>query len=261
MDFEKRPNKDAKCLLSAADGWLGFMNFVFGAVSIDNTRYAKIGLQNSMREIDASEEELKIELDVLVGRIRTAQSKHKGVDRVKNLLIQHKKLRVRVETLQRKREVLQNHMETLENSELNQQVLYSMQRTSKALKAMGLDKSLQSVDKVMMDLEENHNDMHSLQQSLGTGYTDDEDTDWGLELQMLMNEESVVSTPPLCNSIATRSKTEDARKTEVIEVDAPKTEDARKTEVIEEDAQKTEKVPEIIEEYITEKKAEHAVID
>jgi SAM-dependent methyltransferase len=32
-------------------------------------------------------------------------------------------------------------METLENSELNQQVLYSMQRTSHALKAMGLDKS------------------------------------------------------------------------------------------------------------------------
>jgi hypothetical protein len=56
-------------------------------------------------------------------------------------------------------------------------------------------------------------------------------------------------------------KTEDARKTEVIEVDAPKTEDARNTEVIEEDAQKTEKVPEIIEEYTTEKKAEHAVID
>jgi hypothetical protein len=126
---------------------------------------------------------------------------------------------------------------------------------------MGLDKSLQSVDKVMLDLEENHNDMHSLQQSLGTSYTDDEETDWGLELQMLMNEESVVSTPPLCNSIGTRSKTEDARKTEVIEKDAPKTDDARKTEVIEEDASKAEKVSEIIEEYTTEKKAEHAVID
>jgi hypothetical protein len=201
MDLEHIQKKDAKCLLSAADGWLGLMNFVFGAVSIDNTRYAKIGLQNSMREIDASEEELKIELDVLVGRIRAAQSKHKGVDRVKNLLVQHKKLRVRVETLQRKRDVLQNHLETLENSELNQQVLYSMQRTSKALKAMGLDKSLQSVDKVMLDLEENHSDMQSLQQSLGTSYTDDEDTDWGLELQMLMSDESLVSTPEMCNSI------------------------------------------------------------
>ena len=260
MDFAT-PKKDPKCLLSAAHGWMGLMNFVFGEVSIDNTRYAKIGLQGSLREIDSSEEELKIELEAVLGRIRAMQSKHKGVERVKNLLVQHRKIRGRMDTLQRKREVLQNHMETLENSELNQQVLYSMQRTSHALKAMGLDKSLQSVDRVMLDLEENHNDMHSLQQSLGTSYTDDEETDWGLELQMLMNGESVVSTPPLCNSIGTRSKTEDARKTEVIEKDVPKTDDSRKTEVIEEDASKAETVPEIIEEYTTEKKAEHAVID
>jgi len=253
MDFEQQQKKDAKCLLSAADGWLGLMNFVFGAVSIDNTRYAKIGLQNSMREIDASEEELKIELDTLVGRIRTAQSKHKGVDRVKNLLVQHKKLRVRVETLQRKREVLQNHLETLENSELNQQVLYSMQRTSKALKAMGLDKSLQSVDKVMLDLEENHSDMQSLQQSLGTSYTDDEETDWGLELQMLMSDESLVSTPEMCNSIG-KSRGESS-----------KTEKTEKTEKLEK-IEKTEKIgtsdqAEDVTETVAEKKEEQAVIE
>jgi hypothetical protein len=253
MDFEQQQKKDAKCLLSAADGWLGLMNFVFGAVSIDNTRYAKIGLQNSMREIDASEEELKIELDTLVGRIRAAQSKHKGVDRVKNLLVQHKKLRVRVETLQRKREVLQNHLETLENSELNQQVLYSMQRTSKALKAMGLDKSLQSVDKVMLDLEENHSDMQSLQQSLGTGYTDDEETDWGLELQMLMSDESLVSTPEMCNSIGKARG------------DSAKIEKIEKTEKIEK-IEKTEKIGTSDEtedvaqtEAVAEKKEEQAV--
>jgi hypothetical protein len=256
MDFEHQQKKDAKCLLSAANGWLGLMNFVFGAVSIDNTRYAKIGLQNSMREIDASEEELKIELDTLVGRIRAAQSKHKGVDRVKNLLVQHKKLRVRVETLQRKREVLQNHLETLENSELNQQVLYSMQRTSKALKAMGLDKSLQSVDKVMLDLEENHSDMQSLQQSLGTSYTDDEETDWGLELQMLMSEESLVSTPEMCNSIG-KARGESA-KIEKIEK-AEKTEKTEKTEKIEK-IEKTEKIGTSDQaEDVTEKKAEQAV--
>jgi len=253
MDFEQQQKKDAKCLLSAADGWLGLMNFVFGAVSIDNTRYAKIGLQNSMREIDASEEELKIELDTLVGRIRAAQSKHKGVDRVKNLLVQHKKLRVRVETLQRKREVLQNHLETLENSELNQQVLYSMQRTSKALKAIGLDKSLQSVDKVMLDLEENHSDMQSLQQSLGTSYTDDEETDWGLELQMLMSDESLVSTPEMCNSIG-KSRGESS-----------KTEKTEKTEKLEK-IEKTEKIgtsdqAEDVTETVAEKKEEQAVIE
>jgi hypothetical protein len=204
MDFEKH-KKDPKCLVSAARGWLGLMNLVFGEVAIDNTRYAKIGLQGSLREIDSSEEELKAELETVLGRIRAMQSKHKGVERVKSLLIQHKKIRGRIETLQRKREVLNNHMETLENSELNQQVLYSMQRTSHALKAMGLDKSLQSVDQVMLDLEENHNDMNSLQHSLGTGYADDEETDWGLELNRIMHDDCYVEQPEVCNSTRPRS--------------------------------------------------------
>jgi len=207
MDFGKQ-KKDPKCLLSAAHGWLGLMNLVFGEVSIDNTRYAKIGLQGSLREIDSSEEELKAELEAVLGRIRAMQSKHRSVERVKSLLIQHKKIRGRIETLQRKREVLQNHMETLENSELNQQVLYSMQRTSHALKAMGLDKSLQSVDKVMLDLEENHNDMNSLQHSLGTGYADEEETDWDQELSRIMHDDCFVEQPVVCNS--TRARTDHA---------------------------------------------------
>ena len=165
------------------------------------------------------------------------------------MLVQSKKIKGRLAVLQRKREALDNHMETLQNSELNQHVLHSMQRTSNALKAMGLDKSLQSVDKVMLDLEENHNDMHSLQQSLGTSYTDEEDTDWGLELQMLMNDESLVSTPDMCNSIGkARAKTEDASVGEVVaaakdtmDVSAPL-------------------APEELE-TVAEKKAEHAVIE
>ena len=242
MDFAKQ-KKDPKCLLSAAHGWLGFMNFVFGEVSIDNTRYAKIGLQGSLREIDSSEEELKVELDAVLGRIRAIQSKQKGVDCVKSLLVQHKKIRGRIEMLQRKRDVLQNHMETLENSELNQQVLYSMQRTSNALKAMGIDKSLQSVDKVMLDLEENHNDMNSLQQTLGTAYTDDEETDWGLELTKIMSDECCVTTPEVCNSTSRR---ESARADVAAEV----------PRVREPEASATEEASDAADV----KKAEHAVI-
>jgi hypothetical protein len=94
-------------------------------------------------------------------------------------------------------------METLENSELNQHVLYSMQRTSNALKAMGLDKSLQSVDKVMLELEENHNDVNSMQQTLGVGYGDDEDVDWGSELSLLLSDDCT-SAPEVSNSMPLR---------------------------------------------------------
>jgi hypothetical protein len=94
-------------------------------------------------------------------------------------------------------------METIENSELNQHVLHSMQRTSNALKAMGLDKSLQSVDKVMLDLEENHSDMSSLQQTLCVSYTDDDDVDWGNELSLLLSDDCTAA-PEVRNSMPAR---------------------------------------------------------
>ena len=204
MQFESAPEQDARCVNAAAGFWMTFMRTFRGTIAIDNTRSAKLGLKDSLREIGVTEEELRAELDALIARIRASQKQTKSIERIKPMLVQSRKIKGRLTVLQRKREALDNHMETLENSELNQQVLYSMQRTSHALKAMGLDKSLQSVDKVMLDLEENHNDMNSLQQSLGTGYADDEETDWGLELSRIMHDDCFVENPEVCNSTRPR---------------------------------------------------------
>jgi hypothetical protein len=200
MQLEHSLNKDPRCLLSAAGIWMSTMEFVFGPVPIDNTRSAKIGLQGSLREIGAMEEELRAELETLIGRIRATQKQNKNMERIKPTLIQCRKIKNRLAVLQRKKEALENHVETIENSELNQHVLHSMQRTSSALKAMGLDKSLQSVDKVMLDLEENHSDMNSLQQTLCVSYTEEEDVDWGQELDMLLSEDCM-SIPTVRNTM------------------------------------------------------------
>jgi myosin heavy subunit len=200
MQIESGVNKDPKCLLSAAGFWMSTMEFVFGPVPIDNTRSAKIGLQASLREIAAMEEELRGELEALIGRLKVTQKQTKNMERIKPTLIQCRKIKNRLAVLERKKEALQNHVETIENSELNQHVLHSMQRTSSALKAMGLDKSLQSVDKVMLDLEENHSDMNSLQQTLCVSYTEEEDVDWGQELSMLLNDDCM-SIPVVRNTM------------------------------------------------------------
>lgn len=200
MQLENSMNKDPRCLLSAAGIWMNTMELIFGPVPIDNTRSAKIGLQTSLREIGAMEEELRAELETLIGRIRATQKQNKNMERIKPTLIQCRKIKNRLAVLQRKKEALENHVETIENSELNQHVLHSMQRTSSALKAMGLDKSLQSVDKVMLDLEENHSDMNSLQQTLCVSYTDEEDVDWGQELSMLLSEDCM-SIPAVRNTM------------------------------------------------------------
>jgi hypothetical protein len=200
MQFQDDAKKDARCLNTAANAWISTMQLLFGQVAIDNTRAAKIALQGSLREIAATEEELKAEMDTLIVRVRATQRQTKNIERVKPILIQCRKIKNRLLVLQRKKEALETHMETLENSELNQHVLHSMQRTSNALKAMGLDKNLQSVDKVMLDLEENHNDVNSIQQSLGVGYGDEDDVDWGSELSLLLSDDCMLA-PPVHNSM------------------------------------------------------------
>ena len=192
-------SQDARCLNTVAGCWIKGIQFVFGPLPIDNTRAAKLGLKDSLREIGVTEEELQAQLAMVIARIKASQKQTKSIERVKPMLVQCRKIKDRLAVLQRKREALDNHMETLENSELNQQVLHSMQKTSNALKAMGLDKSLQAVDKVMLDLEENHSDMSSLQQTLGMSYADD-DVDWGLELSMLLSDDCV-APPALSNAM------------------------------------------------------------
>ena len=177
-----------QCLNTMADGWLATMQVLFGSVHLDTTRAAKIGLKNTLEEITQSENALNLETQDIVRRIRIIQSTGKThADRVKPLLLQSRRIRGRLAVLSKKKYALEQHMETLINSELNQHVLTSMQKTSHALKGMGLDKSLESVDRVMLDLEENHNDLRDIQNTLGTPFDQSEDVDFDLELSLLLD--------------------------------------------------------------------------
>lgn len=180
-----------QCLNNFADGWLTTMQILFGNVHLDTTRAAKIGLKSTLDEISASEETLNLETGEIVRRIRIIQSTGKTqTERVRPLLVQSKKIRGKLAALAKKKYALEQHMETLVNSELNQHVLTSMQKTSHALKGMGLDKTLESVDRVMMDLEENHNDLRDMQNTLGATYDQSDDMDLDLELALLLDEDT-----------------------------------------------------------------------
>ena len=177
-----------QCLHNMADGWLASMQVLFGSVHLDTTRAAKIGLKNTLEEIGANENALHLETQEIVRRIKMIQSTGKtNADRVKPLLVQSRRIRGRLAVLSKKKNALEQHMETLINSELNQHVLASMQKTSHALKGMGLDKSLESVDRVMLDLEENHNDIRDIQHTLGTSFEHADDVDFDLELCLLLD--------------------------------------------------------------------------
>jgi hypothetical protein len=189
---------------SAAKTWLDFMGLAFGTPSIESTRYAKLSLRTTLDEIQNSEQELQDELARHVQKIKSLRKPGQPVDamRMKPVLMQCRKVRLKLQTLEKKKTALENHMETLSNSELNQHVLQSMQKTSHALKGMGLDKTLDSVDRVMMDLEENHSDIASIQNSLSTTFDTGEDCDWEAELALLLGETTFVSAPTMVNKIA-----------------------------------------------------------
>jgi len=166
-----------------------------GARPLDVTKHAKLCLRATLDEIDDAEHELNEELARIVLRIKAirgagANSERIDAVRLKPQLLQCRKVRAKVATLAKKRLALENHMDTLDNSELNQHVLHSMQKTSHALKGMGLDKALESVDQVMMDLEENHGDVSSIQNSLAASFESGEDFDWEAELAVLLDSDA-----------------------------------------------------------------------
>jgi len=177
---------------SAANFWMSLMAVVRGSRPLDVTKHAKLCLRGTLDEIDEAEQELAAELARLVQRVQAVRQAGAGrIDsaRLRPLLMQCRKVRAKTATLAKKRVALESHMDTLDNSELNQHVLHSMQKTSHALKGMGLDKALESVDRVMSDIEENHADATSIQTSLAAAYDCGEDFDIEAEMALLLDAE------------------------------------------------------------------------
>jgi hypothetical protein len=206
---------------SLADFWMGLMTAIRSPPSIDATRNAKMYLRSTLDEIEESELDLNAELARLTQVVMRAQQARAAgervdVSRLKSTLLQSKKCRVKLTTLAKKKLALENHMDTLDNSELNQHVLQSMQKTSHALKGMGLDKALESVDRVMTDLEENNADIASIQNTLSMSFDTSEDFDWEAEMQLLLNTDAYfgstnpqkvdVSAPVTSNGISLELK-------------------------------------------------------
>ena len=105
----------------------------------------------------------------------------------------------------RKRMALEQQLEALSTTQLNQEVLASMQQTSAVLKSMGLEDKIATTDEVMQDLEDSQRDIASLQESLSTGVSgvgEFDDSALEAELELLLNDVPDLDAPLLVNSIA-----------------------------------------------------------
>jgi len=192
---------------SLATTWLRFMGVVRGAPIVDQARKAKLMLETSIKEIQKNEMILKSELSAIAQKVKQTHNP-KTKNTLNALLCSSRSKRMKLTAAIKKRAALEQHMDTLASSELNQSVMSSVRETSQVLKAMGLDKSLDSVEEMMLDMEESTQDASSIQSSLATSFTGEDasdETDLQREMDMLLNDEddaySLMLTPPHHNSM------------------------------------------------------------
>jgi hypothetical protein len=94
----------------------------------------------------------------------------------------------------KKRAGMEQNLETLRQSQLNQNMLLSMKHTTDALQTLGLKVS--DADNIMLDLEESTGDIAIMQNALSSGWSDAElsQEDLDAELELILSEDALCPT-------------------------------------------------------------------
>ena len=205
---------------AAASSWISILEWVRGKSQIDQIRSAKIQLRASVECLENSEKEIKADLSKIASKVKAAQKNNPRV-RLDHLLVASRTKRQNLAVVTKKLNALQQHLMALENSEMNQKVFQSIKSTSTALKSMGLDKALESVDEVMYDMEESTSDISSIQAALSTSLStevnDVDEDDLQKELDLLMcDDDTMVCMPPVHNKME-KPKERPKQKLDVVE--------------------------------------------
>jgi hypothetical protein len=180
--------------VSIADAYRSLALAMFGMSAKDRIQTAEMSVSNSIGELVAAEEKTTRELSLLVNRVRSLDAK-KQRNQVQELLGRTRVLRNSLASISKKRAGMEQNLETLRQSQLNQNMLQSMKHTTDALQTLGF--KVQDADSVLLDLEDVTSDTNALQSALSMGF----DTDWSLE-DLDAELELVLSDDALCASVS-----------------------------------------------------------
>lgn len=160
---------------------------VFGKGSRDKMLLAEMSVSGSIADIVHAENTAKKELAALAERVRREGPRNKSL--MKDLLLRSRTLRSNMALMAKKRIGMEQHLETLRQSQLNQNMLLSMKHTSDALQTMGM--KLTDADNIVLDLEDTTNDINSLQTALGSSFAsgDFSEDDYHAELELLLADD------------------------------------------------------------------------
>ena len=230
---------------SLASAWLNVMRLVnskSAAVRSDGAILAKINLQETIDQLKGVENSLREDLRSTASHVKVAQTQNAKTT-LQHLLVKSRTKRLRLTQTHKKRLNMEQQLEALAMSELNNQVLSSMQKTNVALKALGMQNAVENADEVMMDMQETHQDLSALQDALGQQISPEliDDDNLANELELLMSSDTdiMLETPMLLNRMAGEehtpvvsktSKKPDATPTKVAGTSNAPTPDERKAE-------------------------------
>ena len=173
---------------------------------VETMRKAEMQLGDTIEELKEKETVLKNELTGIAANVKRAQAA-KATSKVKQLVMSSAAKRNTLTITCRKRMALEQQLDAIATTQLNQQVLSSMKQTSHALKSLGLDSTLNTVDEVMADMQDATSDISEITQTLSTSLNVEplDDDALAAELALLMGDEAdgVVEPPKVVNTITT----------------------------------------------------------
>lgn len=181
-----------------SESWLYVLGRVVGRKPEDEMRRATMLLNSSIQATSSIETTINSELHDLASKVRSMNARHMKAD-LNSVLMASRHKRLKLQQTTKKRLALERHLETLHGTLLNQQVMSSVKQTSDVLKAMGLEKELEQIDSLNLDLDETLSDARAIQSGLAerVGEDHDDDIDLAEEMSLLLEEDSPHASPVL----------------------------------------------------------------
>jgi len=179
---------------SVADAYRSISLAVFGTSARDKMQLAEMSVSASISDIEEAQHKSKKELGTLVQRVREMDPVKQRMQ-VQEVLGRSRLLRSSLAALSKKRSGMEQNLETLRQSQLNQNMLLSMKHTTDALQTMGL--KVTDADSIMLDLEESTGDTNAMQTTLSSGFAENEWTqdDLDAEFDLIMSSFCASGSP------------------------------------------------------------------
>ena len=180
---------------SVADAYRSISLAVFGTSARDKMQLAEMSVSASISDIEEAQHKSKKELGTLVQRVREMDPVKQRMQ-VQEVLGRSRLLRSSLAALSKKRSGMEQNLETLRQSQLNQNMLLSMKHTTDALQTMGL--KVTDADSIMLDLEESTGDTNAMQTTLSSGFSENEWTqdDLDAEFDLIMSDDALCPCVP-----------------------------------------------------------------